>query len=1178
MTCPRCGAENREDAQFCRECGTRLISVCPNCGAAVEPASKFCDTCGTALSPSLVSTQFASPAAYTPQHLAERILTSKVTLEGERKQVTVLFADMKGSTELLAGRDPEDARRLLDPVLERMIEAVHHYEGTVNQVMGDGVMALFGAPLALEDHAVRACFAALRMQEAVKRYAEGVRTSQGIPIYIRVGLNSGEVVVRSIGSDLHMDYTAVGETTHLAARMEQLALPGSILITPPTLQLAEGFIQVKPMGPVNLKGVGAAVDVYELVGVGAARSRLQARAASGLTKFVGRTAEMEQLHRALERAAAGHGQVVGMVGDPGVGKSRLVLEFTTSHRLQGWLVLTSRSVSYGKATPYLPVIDLLKAYCKIGDRDEPREIREKLTGKLLALERALEPTLPVFFELMHLPVDDPQWLALDPPKRRRQTLDAVKRLLLRESQVQPVLLVFEDLHWIDSETQALLDSLVDSLPTARILLLVNYRPEYRHAWSNKTWYTQLRLDPLVAESAEELLAAIVGSASDTQPLRALLIARTEGNPFFMEESVQMLVETGALAGERGAYRLVTPLPAIQVPATVQAMLAARIDRLEPDAKRLLQTAAVIGKDVPFAVLAAAAERPEAEIRRHLIQLQSAELLLEASLFPDLEFTFKHALTYEVAYGGLLQERRRDLHRRAGEALERLYPERRDELSGSLARHFLEAGDVAKGVPYALRAGEKAQALYALDEAIRFYERARAAAAGADNAALVAMCDEAMGNAQLQHGHLDEAIEAYEHALAHAATREGRAALKLKIGTAFGQFGGSRGRQLISEALVELDPDTQRAELAKANALIARYHHYAGRHAQAVEVLERAREFAESIGDVQTLETIYTFLSGANQHLGRPKISMEWAQRALDLGERHKNPYSLMVGYEFYAENLTIMSRWDESLEFCDREEQLAKQVGADNRLAWAAHNRSWALYAKGELAAAEAAIRQARALAEVTGERRLGLWCEARHSLVQTDRAQDGEAQEAARHVIAAADELGDLPMRAYCRSALGYFHVQREEYDAAGQAFEEATKILDETDNRVVRIFSIPTRAEALWGQQRYDQALALIEQGIGIARDAHAPYQESVLRRVRAMVLASRRQWDEATAEFTGALETLQALGARLEVGRSLHRRGLMHEARGDQSKAQADFRHAQSVFDAIGARRDLQKVSLV
>jgi class 3 adenylate cyclase/tetratricopeptide (TPR) repeat protein len=727
MKCPRCQHDNPPQSSFCLDCGGRLTLTCGSCGADLPSGSRFCNNCGTPVQSSAASRpRFASPDAYTPKHLAEKILTSKSALEGERKHVTVLFADLKGSMELLADRDPEEARRLLDPVLEWMMEAVHHYEGTVNQVMGDGIMALFGAPVAHEDHAVRACYAALRMQRWINLYADELQRGGGTPVQIRVGLNSGEVVVRAIGSDLQMDYTAVGQTTHLAARMEQMAKPGSVLVTGDTLKLAEGYVQVRPLGPVTVKGLENATEVYELTGVGPARSRLQASAARGLTRFVGRERELQQLAQALEHAGAGHGQAVAIVGEAGVGKSRIVLEFTRSHRTHGWLVLESGSVSYGRATPYLPVIELLKAYLRIEERDDQREIRERVAGKLLTLDRTLEPLLTPLLALLDVPVDDAAWDALDPPQRRQRILEAAKRLLLRESQVQPLLLLFEDLHWIDSESQALIDSLIESLPTARVLLLVNYRPEYQHAWGSKTYYTQLRIDPLPPETAEELLAVLVGQDGTLEPLKRVLIERTEGNPFFLEESVQTLVETKVLVGDRGAYRMTKVPEAWQIPATAQAILAARIDRLPPEDKRLLQAASVIGKDVPFTLLQAIADVPENSLRQGLAHLQAAEFLYETSLFPDLEYTFKHALTHEVAYGSVLQDRRRALHARIVEALEAFHPDRLAEQVERLAHHAFRGEVWEKAATYLRQAGAKALARSAYREAVTWFEQALAA--------------------------------------------------------------------------------------------------------------------------------------------------------------------------------------------------------------------------------------------------------------------------------------------------------------------------------------------------------------------------------------------------------------------------------------------------------------------
>jgi class 3 adenylate cyclase/tetratricopeptide (TPR) repeat protein len=797
------------------KCGTGLTLACAKCNTELPAGAAFCFACGQPVTAAPSRQRFTAPDAYTPKHLVEKILTSKAALEGERKQVTVLFADLKGSMELLADRDPEEARKLLDPVLERMMEAVHRYEGTVNQVMGDGIMALFGAPLAHEDHAVRACYAALRMQESVAQYAEGVFRSQGVPIQIRVGLNSGEVVVRAIGSDLRMDYTAVGQTTHLAARMEQMATPGTILLAPATLQLAEGYVQVAPRGPVAVKGLPDPVEIYALTGASGLRTRFHAAAARGLTRFVGRDAEMEQIRRALGLAQDGRGQLVAIVGEPGVGKSRLVYEFTHSHRTQEWLILEAGSVSYGKATSYLPVIDLLKAYFKVHERETHREIREKVTGKLLTLDRTLEPILPAVLALLDVPVEDAHWQALDPPQRRQRTLEAIKHLLLRESQGQPVLVVFEDLHWIDSETQALLDSLVESLPTARILLLVNYRPEYQHGWMSRTYYSQLRLDALPPESAAELLSALLGDDPGLEPLKRLLVRR--GNPFFIEESIRTLVETGALAGERSAYRLTRPIQAIEVPATVQVILAARIDRLSTEDKRLLQTASVIGKDVPLVLLQAVGELPEDATQRGLTHLQAAEFLYETRLFPDPEYTFKHALTHEVAYGSLLHERRLALHGRVLAAIERLYAERLAEHVERLAHHALRGERWEKAVEYSRQAGARAMGRSAHSEGRSAFE---------------------------------QALRALEHLPETRQTQEQAIDLRFELRTAllpFAEFEQIGDVLRIAERLAFSLGDQHRQ--ARASVYIGVSHYVAAEHEPALRAFQRAQALGEALGDV-----------------------------------------------------------------------------------------------------------------------------------------------------------------------------------------------------------------------------------------------------------------------------------------------------------------------------------------
>jgi class 3 adenylate cyclase/predicted ATPase len=687
------------------------------------------------------------PRDYTPRHLAERILAEQAALEargaseGERKTITALFADLKGSTALIEGLDPEDARAIIDPALQLMMDAVHRYEGYVAQALGDGIFALFGAPLAHEDHPQRALYAALRMQEEMRRYAATLRAQGRAPLLLRVGVNTGAVVVRSIRKDdLHADYVPVGHSTNLAARMEQLAAPGSILVTEHTHRLTEGYFAFTALGKTQIKGVEEPLNVYEVLGAGPLRTRLQVSARRGLTRFVGRQREMEQMQRALEQAKAGHGQIVGVMGEPGLGKSRLFYEFKLTSQ-GGCLLLEADSVSHGKASPYLPVIELLKSYFQIAQHDDERQRRERVIGKVLGLDRALEDTLPYLFSLLGIDDSQASLQQMDPQIRRRRTFEALKRLFCRESLNQPLMLIFEDLHWIDSETQGFLDVLSESVASAKVLLLVNYRPEYRQEWGQKTYYTQLRLAPFGKAEAEEFLSILLGESGSPLParerdrvrvdtealsrLKQLILEKTEGTPFFMEEIVQELMEQGVLVRDGVGARLrpssstgQVPLPTdLHIPPTVQGVLAARIDRLAPDEKALLQQLAVIGREFPVSLLRQVITQPEEELYRPLSSLQSKEFLYEQPAFPEVEYIFKHALTQEVAYGTVLQERRKVLHEQTARAIEALYRATLEDHYSDLAHHYSRSGNAAKAVEYLSLAGQQAVRHSAHAEAI-----------------------------------------------------------------------------------------------------------------------------------------------------------------------------------------------------------------------------------------------------------------------------------------------------------------------------------------------------------------------------------------------------------------------------------------------------------------------------
>jgi class 3 adenylate cyclase/tetratricopeptide (TPR) repeat protein len=718
MRCSKCATENREGRKFCAECGAPLNAQCASCGAENEPAEKFCGECGVALAgkAQAVSAKPPALAATAPEiHVTPAQTDASDVPEGERKTVTALFADIKGSMELIEDLDPEEARRLVDPALKLMMDAVHRYEGYVAQSTGDGIFALFGAPVAHEDHTQRALLASLKMQEDIKRYASKLREEGRAPIEIRVGLNTGEMVVRSVQTGKHRtEYTPIGHSTSLAARMQALAPTGSIAVSEHTQKLVEGYFEFKALGPTRVKGVSEPVNVYELIGLGPLRTRLQMSTRRGLSRFVGRDREIEEMKRALERTKGARGQVVAAMGEAGLGKSRLVYEFKVIAG-GGCLVLEAFSVSHGKASAYLPLIDLLRNYFEITVEDDERKRREKITGKVLALDRTLEDTLIYLFSLLGVSEATDPLAQMDPQIRQRRTLEAVKRLLLRESFNQPLIVIFEDLHWIDAGTQAFVNLLVDALATARILLLVNYRPEYRHEWGNKTYYTQLRLDPLGKESGEEMLTALLGDGAELGLLKRLIIERTEGNPFFMEETVQVLLDERALV-RNGTVKLTKALGELKIPPTVQGILAARIDRLPVDEKELLQALAIMGKEFRLGLVKQVISKPDAELHRMLSDLQLGEFIYEQPAFPDVEYTFKHALTQEVAYNSVLVERRKLLHERAGQALEVMFAEQLEDHLSELAHHYSRSNNVAKAVEYLRLAAEQAVDRSAYSEA------------------------------------------------------------------------------------------------------------------------------------------------------------------------------------------------------------------------------------------------------------------------------------------------------------------------------------------------------------------------------------------------------------------------------------------------------------------------------
>jgi class 3 adenylate cyclase len=646
-----------------------------------------------------------SPRDYTPKHLADKILQSKTALEGERKQVTVLFADVQGSLELAEQLDPEEWHRILERFFEILTEGVHRFEGTVNQYTGDGIMALFGAPIAHEDHAQRACYAALYLRDAIGRYATEVKREHGLGFQARIGIHSGEVVVGKIGDDLRMDYTAQGHTVGLAQRMESLAEPNGCYVTAATAALAGGYFALEDLGEFRVKGMADPVRVHRLAGLGAARTRFDISRARGLSRFVGRAADLRTLDDALEQAGAGDGQVVGVVAEAGTGKSRLCFEFLERCRARGMQVYEGRAVAHGRNIPFLPIFEVYRAYFGITHEDDDRGAREKIAGRMVLLDLGFADALPLLFDFLGVADRERPAPRLDPEARQRQLLAVMRQVIQSVSEDQPTVTMIEDLHWLDDASADFIAQMVDARAGSRNLLLLNFRPEFHADWMQKSWYRQIPLTPLGRDAIAELLADLLGNDPSLAPLATRVHARTAGNPFFTEEVAQTLIESGNLEGSRGAYRLVTPIDKLAVPATVQAVLAARIDRLPEREKRLLQVASVIGKDFPEPLLAQVAELAAEDLKASLSALRHAEFIHEQAIYPVVEYAFKHPLTQEVALGSQLRDRRRAVHAAVARAIEQHDTERLDERAALLAHHFGEAGDGFSAVRWHRRAAE-----------------------------------------------------------------------------------------------------------------------------------------------------------------------------------------------------------------------------------------------------------------------------------------------------------------------------------------------------------------------------------------------------------------------------------------------------------------------------------------
>ena len=871
--------------------------TCPACGVANRAGSKFCNECGKPLAALSVS---RAPRSYTPAHLADKILGARGALEGERKQVTVLFADVKGSMELAEQLDPETWHGIMDRFLQLLAEGVHRFEGTVNQYTGDGIMALFGAPIAHEDHAHRACWAALHLRDEAKRYADELRTARGLAFAVRIGLNSGEVVFGKIGDDLRVDYTALGHAVGLAQRMEELAEPGRPLVTEHTAKLVGGFFALRDIGSARPKGVREPIRLYELEGAGQLRTRFDASRMRGLSRFVGRTAEMAILEAALERALAGDGRIVGIVAEPGVGKTRLCHEFVRRCRARGIEFIESHAVPHGKSIPLLPWMELMRNGFGITAHDPDDMARQKIAGRMLLSDPTLHDALPVMFEFLGVPDPARPGPRLTSQAMQGEVIEVHKRLMeARTRRGEFAAWLLEDLHWFDGASEMMLAALEEMTPGTPTLRLTTFRPGYDAPWMRSPHYQALVLQPLGVEALGELLRDLLGDDPSVASLADRLRERTGGNPFFIEEVVQELAETGALVGARGHHRLERPVDELAIPPTVQAVLAARIDRLAEREKAVLQAAAVIGRELPERVLRQIVDVPETELASALQALCAAELLRESAPYPEAAYAFKHALTQEVAYRAQLAEQRARVHAAVARAIETLYPDKLDERAALLAHHWEGAREPLAAARWHARAADWV-AGRDRGEMLRHWRRVRELLApiaeSEETLGLrVRACRHLVDSAPLGSGEDPAALFAEGMAL---ATRLEDPAPRIRLLNVYansltfsGQLDEAEARFRESLGLAERSGSAFLRFIARVpmtRALVI-----AGRLRDAVALSAEAEALGRDLPELATesglspLGLLFVMRGNALTHVGRPVEGAAAIERAIELGRERK---------------------------------------------------------------------------------------------------------------------------------------------------------------------------------------------------------------------------------------------------------------------------------------------------
>ena len=937
MECPECHFENPEEMQFCGKCGSQLEKYCPHCNFSNPSQFAFCGKCGYSFTETQQTqpVDYDKPQSYTPKFLAEKILTHRGVVEGERKLITVLFADVANYTSISERLDPEDVHLIMDGCFKILMDDIHQHEGTINQFTGDGIMALFGAPLAHEDHAQRACRAALSIQKSMGDYSRKIEKERGIAFSIRMGLNTGPVIVGSIGDDLRMDYTAVGDTTNLAARIQQRAVSGDIWLSLETHNIIRDYFRDTSLGEISLKGKERPESIYRLVSEKpAVRTRFEAGLLRGVTRLVGRKAEIDTLQAAFERAASGEAQVVDVVGEAGIGKSRLIFEFQKTLK-RDVPFFTGLCIQYGRNINFLPVTDVVKAVFKI-DEGMP----EKEAGRLIEALAAehLTPMIPFYRSLLSLQVDDPEFKVLSPEGRKFGTFEAVKNILLATSRKRPLVVFLEDIHWMDKISEEFFTYFSRSFSKNPILMIAAYRPEGSPSWAQGVHYQRVGLETLSPGSSLRLVRNIFDDRRIETVVEEKIIAKTGGNPFFIEEITRELIDRGDLIESGARYVSSRPIDQLEIPNTVQGVLAARMDRLSEDLKKTMQIASVIGRDFAFRLLKTVMELGE-EIRHHLANLVGLEIIYEKALYPELEYIFKHALTREVAYESLLRQRRREIHGRIALAIEELYAGRLEEHYEMLAHHYEHSGNADKAVDYLILAGEKSNRSNAVQNAYEFFQKARQLKESADvdlDARAMVRMYRGLARAGLNVADIDTAAYGFRKVIdisrEHGMPSQERKGLIGLTSMMFMWEDRAEADEVLKEALdwAQTRDDRELESIALSNK--GHVECTSGDLTKAHQTVIGAEQLAMQTGNIVPIFTARLTRSFTEKLLGNPRKSVELTEGMVDSLRKSYALNPLMNVILVRGMALAEIGRIDESIELLMDGTELFEKLGASFRL------------------------------------------------------------------------------------------------------------------------------------------------------------------------------------------------------------------------------------------------------